>query len=209
MARPKKYKHNYPSVTQIIDIIDKPGLRYWYGKFGIAHCEKIKKSSQGVGQGVHRGIEQYLLGKPFSECSEGLNNDQTVMLSYLVKWVKEKNLKPIAMEEPLYSHKFKFAGTPDVIGTFNGGKTIQVVDWKTDSTPRDKSEDRERAAKYYWQLSGYAIAYEEMHAVKINKGYVVRASKKLEFNVYFFSDLKDGKKEFKQLRTIYARVKGK
>jgi len=209
MARPKKYKHDYPSVTGIVDIIDKPGLRYWYGRYGIAHCESIKKTSQNVGHGVHKGIEMYLRGKPFSECSESLDNNQTVMLSYLVKWVREKKLKPIAMEEPIYSHKNKFAGTPDIIGTFNGGKTVSVVDWKTDSVPRDKSEERERVAKYYWQLSGYALAYEEMFDVKVNKGYVVRASKDLKCAEYMFKDLKEGKIEFIQLRGIYARVRGK
>lgn len=209
MARPKKYSYGYPSVTTIIDLIDKPGLRYWYGKYGIPHCEKVKKTSQSIGQGVHKGIEMFLRGKPFSECSGGLTNDQKVMLSYLVKWSVEKKLKPIAMEEPLYSHKIKFGGTPDVIGTFNGGKTLAVVDWKTDSMPSDKSQERERACKYYWQLSAYALAYEETYDVRVNKGYVVRASKDLQFKEYLFKDLKEGKVEFKQLRGIYARVKGK
>lgn len=209
MARPKKYKHDYPSVTGIIDVIDKPGLRYWYGKYGVGHCEKVKKTSQTVGHGVHAGIEKYMRGKPFSECVEGLENDQKVMVSHLVKWVREKKLKPIALEEPLYNHKYKFAGTPDVIGTFNGGKTISVIDWKTDSVPTTKAGETERAAKYYWQLSAYAMAYEETFDVRVNKGYVVRASKDLQFGVYEFKNLKEGKDEFKQLRSIYARVKGK
>ena len=72
---------------------------------------------------------------------------------------------PIAMEEVLHSQKYEYGGTPDVIGTFDGGKTLSVIDWKTDSFPRDKAETREREAKYSWQLAGYAIAYEEMHKV--------------------------------------------
>lgn len=209
MGRPSRYKHNYPSVTEIVDIIDKPGLRYWYGKYGIQHCEQVKRDSQKVGHGVHSGIERFLRGKPFSECSEGLTNDQTVMLSYLVEWCNKTHIKPIAMEEPLYSKKFQFAGTPDVVATFNGGKSLYLVDWKTDSMPRDASEDRERQAKYMWQMAGYSIAYKEAFDVSINKAFIVRASKDLKFQEYQFKNLSDARKEFLWLREIFRRVKNK
>lgn len=209
MTRPSRYKDNLPSVTGIVDIIDKPGLRYWYGKYGIQHCEAKKRESQNVGHGVHKAIESFLRGKPFSECSDKLSNDQRVMLSYLVEWCNKKKVKPIAMEESIYSQRHKFAGTPDMICTFNGGKTLTLVDWKTDSMPRDKTEDREREAKYMWQLAGYAIAYEETYKVKINKGYTIRASKDLKFAEYEFKSLKEAKKEFLWLRQIYKKVKGK
>jgi len=224
MARPKKYDHGYPSVTDICSIANPFNPTWWYKATRkklveagedlnkvdpIEVCNSYKWDSQKIGHNVHKGIEMFLSGKPFDECSEGMVNDQVVMLSYLVKWAKEKKLKPIAMEEPLYSHKHKFAGTPDVIGTLNGGKSLLVIDWKTDGVPRDKSAERERVAKYYWQLSAYALAYEETFDVKVNKGYVVRASKTLELNVYFFKSFTEGKAEFIQLRGIYKRVKGK
>ena len=209
MARPKKYKNNWPSVTGIVDIIDKPGLRYWYGKYGTKECEKKKRQSQSVGHGVHKAIEEFLRGKPFDECAAALTNDQRIMLSYLTDWCSKTKIKPIAMEEVLHSEKLKYGGTPDVIATFDGGKTLSIIDWKTDSVPRDKAEMREREAKYVWQLAGYAIAYEEMHKVRISKGAMVRASKDLKFSVIKFDNLTDAKKEFKMLRKIYKRIKGK
>ena len=209
MGRPARYNHGFPSVTGIVDIVDKPGLRYWYGKYGTQHCEKVKRESQGVGHGVHAGIEKFLRGKPFSECSEKLTNDQKVMLSYLVEWCNRKHIKPIAMEEPLYSMKHEFAGTPDVVCTFNGGKTLYLVDWKTDSMPRDKAEERERLAKYAWQMAGYSIAYNETYKVVINKAYIIRASKDLQFAEYHIKNLIKPRKEFLWLREIYRRVKGK
>jgi len=209
MGRPARYKHNYPSVTGIVDIIDKPGLRYWYGTHGTAHCEQVKRDSQSIGHKVHSGIEKFLRGKPFGQASEGMTNDQMVMLSHLVEWCNSKKIKPISMEEPLYSKQHKFAGTPDVICTFNGGKTVTLVDWKTDSTPRDKAGEREREAKYLWQMAGYSIAYKETFDVFINKAYVIRAGKDLKFQEYYFPNLAVGRKEFLWLREIYKRIKGK
>jgi len=209
VRRLARYKNDDPSVTSIIDIIDKPALRYWYGRYGISHCEKIKKTSQAIGQKVHKAIEKYLECRVFSECIDGLDNDQQVMLSHLTNWVNKKKLKVISQEEALHSVKYKYNGTPDVVGTMNGGKTVIIVDWKTDSTPRTTAEERERVLKYKWQLSGYAIAYQETFSVKVNQGWVVRVSKKLEFKDYHFPTLTEGKKQFKQLREIYKVLKGK
>jgi len=209
VARPLKYKNGDPSVSGIVDIIDKPGLRYWYGSKGTRECERVKRTSQAMGHQVHKAIELFLKGKSFDEASEGMTNDQQVMLSYLTDWCNKTKIEVLSMEQPLHSEKYRYGGTPDAIATFDKGKTFCIVDWKTDSVPRDKAETREREAKYSWQLAGYAIAYEEMHKVKINKGKMVRASKDLKFNVIEFDTLTEAKKEFKMLRKIYRRVKGK
>jgi len=211
MGRPSKYKHGYPSVTQIVDLLDKPGLRYWYGKYGTAACEEKKRTSQNVGHGVHKGIEWFLRGASFEEASEQLDNEQRIMLSYLTEWCSKMQPKVILMEEPLYSHKFQFAGTPDLVCTLDKGKTLTLVDWKTDSVPRNSSEDRERRIKYLYQTAAYSIAYREMFKVSIKKSCIVRASKDLQFAEYWFEkkDLRHGENRFKQLREIYKDVKGK
>jgi ATP-dependent exoDNAse (exonuclease V) beta subunit len=211
MGRPSKYRHGYPSVTQVVDIIDKPGLRYWYGKYGTRACEEKKRTSQSIGHGVHRGIERFLKGASFEEASESLDNNQKVMLSYLTEWCSKMQPKVILMEEPLYSHEHQFAGTPDLVCTLDKGRTLTIVDWKTDSVPRDKAEEGERSIKYLWQMSAYAIAYREMFKVSIRKACIVRASKDLQFAEYWYErkDLREGMKDFKMLREIFRKVKGK
>lgn len=209
MGRPSRYDHGWPSVTTITGVIDKPGLRYWYGQLGTRACEKKKRDSQTIGHKVHKGIERFLKGRSFEESSEGMTNDQRVMLSYLTDWCSRTKVKPIAMEEVLYSKKLEYGGTPDLIATFDGGKTLEIVDWKTDKTPERKADIREREAEYSWQLAGYAIAYEETTGVKINKGRMVRASKDLKFMEIPFDSLTEAKKDFKMLRKIYRRLKGK
>lgn len=225
MGRPSRYQYGYSSVTEIVDIIDKPGLRYWYGKLGTRVCEEKKKSSQSIGHGVHKGIERFLKGASFEEASDSLTNDQRIMLSYLTEWCSKMQPKPILMEEPLYFHcpvhhphpcpddcdSLPFAGTPDLVCTLDKGRTLTIVDWKTDSVPRDKAEERERRMKYLWQMSAYAIAYRQTFKVSIHKACIARASKDLQFTEYWFTkkDLKGGMKDFKMLRQIYRKVKGK
>jgi ATP-dependent exoDNAse (exonuclease V) beta subunit len=233
-------------------------LRYWYGAKGTSECEKIKKSSQQVGQGVHKAIEKFLRGIPFDECKKELDEQQYVMFSNLVKWCRQVKLKAIAMEEPLYWYckkhhpkkhtvigcqqdctldctEFNLAGTPDAVCTFNGGKSLTVVDWKTDSVPSDTAQERERAIKYYWQNTSYAMMYNRQFGTKINKALTVRSvtpekvkdgtqnklnlvlpnyvkvkySDDYTFATYSFPDLKEGVKDVKLLRHLYRQVRGK
>jgi len=130
---------------------------------------------------------------------------------------------------------FTLAGTPDVICTFNGGKTLNVLDWKTDSVPKNTAEERERAIKYYWQNSSYAMMYNRKYGTTINRAITVRSvttekvkkdtqnksklilpdyvtveySEDLTFATYKFHDLQQGFKDVRMLRHLYRRVKGK
>lgn len=204
-----RYDNPDPSVTSITDILEKDWIIYWIRSKGFEETDAIKQVSQKIGKKVHRGIELHLKGKPFSQCSKGMDNDQKLMLLELIEWCQRKKLVAIKLEKRMHSEKYKFNGTPDVIGTFNGAKTLIIIDWKTDSKPRDKTAERERFAKYKYQAGGYAILYEEKYKVKINKAVFVRISKKLEFNDIYFDDLKQAKKSFLALRQIYREIKGK
>lgn len=175
----------------------------------IAECKKHKQTSINIGHKVHKGIEQFLTGASFSEISSNMDNNERVMLSYFTDWCSRYKPKVVAMEEPLYSHEYEFAGTPDLVCTLRNGKTLYLVDWKTDATPNTKVQERERLAKYLWQIAGYSVAYQETHGICINKGFMLRADKKLRFEEIPIEDVTQGIREFKWLREIYRRVKGK
>lgn len=226
MGRPARYENNYPSVTQITD----QGVHFdptgWYEgkrkqllKAGvnlnkvnpIYECKKHKESSIKIGKNIHSGIEAFLEGKSFDECSGSMSNNEKIMLSYLTSWCDQHKPTPVLMEKALYSHEHKFAGTPDLVCTLGKGRSLVIVDWKTDGNPRTKQQERERTAKYLWQSAGYSIAYEEIYNKEINTARFVRASKDLKFTEYKFGkqDMLEGRKEFLMLREIYKRVWGK
>ena len=253
MGRPNRYSHRYPSSTGLVGLIDKPGLRYWYGARGTAECERVKKKSQQIGREVHDAIEKHLKGEPIS----GLDDSQLRMFTQLADWCTNSKLHPISMEEPLYWYcdkhhiephidncpqdcpedcgRFSLAGTPDVICTFNGWKSLSVVDWKTDAVPMDRASEIEKATGYFWQNASYAMMYNRTHGTHINRAFTVRStapekvkdktnkkenmvlpkwvtveySEDYTFAVYTFKNLKKAMKEVRMLRQIYRRVKGK
>jgi len=212
MGRPKDYKEGYVSVTTVVDILEKDWIVYWIKSKGFEFTDELKKSTQTLGHGVHKGIEKFLKGYPFSKACEGLDNQQRVMLSKLTEWVGLEDFKPILIEKPLYSKKYKFAGTPDAIGTFNGGKTLVVVDWKTDSTPKPGLQTRAREAKYRYQAAGYSLLYAENYDVEIGKAVIVRITKELptpQLQVIRLDNIKSARHKFLALRRIYKDVKGK
>jgi hypothetical protein len=174
---------------------------YAYGKLGIQEMERRKKLSQAVGHKVHEALELYLKGEPHREIVKGLSNEQVTMLLLFIDWCKKKRFKPTAENiepyEGVHSKKYDYKGTPDAWTTY-------LVDWKTDSKPTNKHDDKARAKKYQLQLAGYAIAIEEETGQKINSGYTVRVTKPKDDKpssrqVYYFRSLKKAKVIFKGL----------
>ncbi len=212
---PKKSKSRYenrdPSVTEILDILEKDWMYWWIKSKGFDECEEVTKESKTIGHKIHKGIERFLKGKPFSEASEGLNNQQILMLSKLTEWCNEQKIKPICIEERMHSKKYKFNGTADVICTFNGGKTLAIVDWKTDSTPKDKAALRARLTKYRYQAAGYVLLYKEKYGVDITKAIFVRITKDKEpiLHTETFTNIRSARSKFLTLRRIYCDFRGR
>ena len=201
----RNYETNDPSVTEIVDLLDKPGLRYWYGKFGTAYCERVKKESTDIGHRVHKGIEQYLRGKSFSKAAKGLSNQEKLMLSRLVEWVEDEGVEFQSAEESLNSKKYHFNGTYDCTGFIKQG--LWLIDWKTDSTPERKEDEQEREFKYKVQIAGYILLLNENRQIDLHRAKVVRISKKQEFKVYTFDDLRYYEDVFLQMRALYKEFK--
>jgi len=199
MKSNRRYEFDYPSVTEIIGIIDKPGLKYWYGKFGITECEKKMRESQDIGHNVHKAIEFYLKDTPIPH---KLSDQEARMYSMFVENIEADKIPKGETERVLCSHKHKYNGTADYIGPF-------VADWKTDSVPRNKSEERERVYKYKLQQAAYALAYEEETGNKIKEGRIYRVSKDFKDRRYKFKITKQLKQQFIGLREIFYEIRGK
>jgi len=126
-----------PGVTTICGIINKPGLYYWYGKYGTAECERIKEESSKFGAGVHELIEACLGGQmptlgPVQTTI--INNFKTAFIGY----------KMIATEVVIKNQEHGYGGTADCIAEKNG--KLVLIDWKT---------SKDVYPEQYLQLSAY------------------------------------------------------
>lgn len=148
----KESKPGFLSVTEVLSlVIDKPFLRYWYGKNGTELCEQIKKESQELGINVHAMIESRFNTGEMSVPCTGRQIDMVNNLwnKFVIPW----EVKPIKLEETYEDEHLKLQGTLDVVLDTNKGQYI--VDFKTSNQLDKVSVPLQLAA--YAQLSGEGI----------------------------------------------------
>jgi hypothetical protein len=130
----------YPSVTQILSVIDKPALRIWFGKQvymatslnpaiseqeALAEPTKQSTSAKGRGTAVHDIVEAYEnTGKV-----AGLEGPFQGYARAFESWINSNDIKVIGHEQTVKSEKYHYAGTLDLLVEVNGNLTL--IDVKT------------------------------------------------------------------------------
>jgi len=186
----KKDGVTIPSVTTIINVLDKPGLVYWYGKNGTAECNRIKEESATFGTHVHSLIEAWLTGKPGGvvEVDTMPTQEEMACFSSFQEWYKTSGLTPLCTEpeDAVISKEFNYQGTWDFIGRHDNA--VIVADWKTSNALYDTVG---------LQLAAYAQLYGESQGLTGNAiwkliphGMAVRIDKKTaKVQVKWYKDL--------------------
>ena len=133
---------------------------------GWHECKRITKEGTDFGSAVHKALEKLLKGESYKAASEGLSPEQDTILTKFAVWLHENEVKPVAVEESVFSEKHCFGGTPDLLCKMNGSKKLWIVDWKT-----GKHLDR-KSHKY--QMAGYSLAYKNQYDIRVVRGIVVQ-----------------------------------
>lgn len=184
---PTEYKidgKTYYRVTSTLGVIAKHRLRQWMGRTGYKKANKILETRQVLGTHVHKLIELNLKGTPANlgsyekEIQDGLIEFDNFKV--------EAALEPEALEQSLWSNKYKYAGTPDYIGYYKSpinylasttinhkrvkkplfkNKSFVIGDWKT---------GKDIYPTYWLQLAAYVQALEELTGVKVDGAFVAR-----------------------------------
>ena len=125
---------------------------------------KIMKEAERIGTVVHGLVEDYLKGKEIPT-----QNDKRVVNCWnlFLKWWENQEYEPIEIEKKLYSKKYNYAGTLDLVVKDKEGNLV-LIDIKTSN---------QISFDYYLQLNAYWFAYEEETKQKISKALVVRLPK--------------------------------
>lgn len=130
----------YPSVTQILSVIEKPALKIWFGKQvymatalnpaiseqeALAEPTKQSTSAKGRGTAVHDIVEAYEnTGKV-----AGLEGPFQGYARAFESWINSNDIKVIGHEQTVKSEKYHYAGTLDLLVKVNGNLTL--IDVKT------------------------------------------------------------------------------
>lgn len=120
------------------------------------------------GKYTHELIERYLK-------QEKLNSDEQKRIEKIISYIKENNIKPISIEQKIFSKEHGIAGTIDLICEIN--RKVYLIDWKTNRKNILKKEYFELANrplenipnnnfyKYSLQLSIYKYILQKQYNI--------------------------------------------
>lgn len=151
------WEEGYFSVTTILDVRHKKNLWYWKMAIGQEESSRIAEEAAQIGTKAHRRLEQLLNGQKFKNTPVDIKRH----IDSYHRWADIYQPTDIKTETFVYSDKYGYAGTADLICKINGEDWL--IDFKTSKNTHPKMG-------YGIQVKAYAYAYEEMTGVKCRMG---------------------------------------
>lgn len=132
-----------------------------------AHRRELAKAGK-VGTDAHALAEWYLRQQLGLEVGLRPVADDAAEWAFMAfeDWAKSVDLKPLAVEQVVFSKRYAYAGTMDALALVNGQPT--VVDLKTGKSVYPEA---------HLQVAAYQIALEEMGQAKADAACIVRLPK--------------------------------
>lgn len=151
--RDAKALHLRPSVTNIMGMVNKPGLEAWKLKQAVLSAISLDRSEEyeskedfaqrvfldsltetrraaNFGTSVHKMVEGYLTG----EIPDELDAFERVFLEGFMPWFQQNKVEPWALEKSFATEDY--GGRLDFMGSING--VFVIADWKTQATKPDE-----------------------------------------------------------------------
>jgi genome maintenance exonuclease 1 len=150
----------YASVTTVLADYGKEGIMEWRKRVGEEKANKISRAATTRGTSVHSVIEKYLKNEDVSDV-EMMPNVKSLFVRMKEELKKIDNIH--CLEDRLYSHTLKLAGTVDCIAEHNG--VLSVIDFKTSVRLKKK----ENIGNYFMQCAAYAQMFTEMTSLPITQ----------------------------------------
>ena len=151
-------KKKIATVSQVLNVIDKPGLVYWANKIGLQGktTKQALKESAGVGTTLHYMAECYVLGKEYGELHIDERDRHKIILdkcfgleenlNHFKQWWYNNGFTDPETEVYLESKKLMFRGRLDIIA--DRGDSTLVIDIKTAKAIYDNHK---------FQVAGYYL----------------------------------------------------
>lgn len=145
--------------TLLGEMLTKKKINEWRKKVGEEKANQISNEATSRGKNYHSLMESYLQNQ--------LNEDTLDPLQIQVLTNARKRVDNIdnvvCIEKPLFSEKYRIAGTVDCIAEYNG--VLSIIDHKTAARPKKE----EWIESYFLQETGYSIMFEELTGIQINQ----------------------------------------
>jgi len=176
----RQYLHSeWPSVTQVLDCLRKPGLEIWFKNNTPDFIKNESEKGKMIGTTIHEFIQNHIEDEDATLETDYLDEVKNGIKSFFLFKKENPEVKLKKAEICLTSEKYKYNGTLDAIAKIDN--ELVVFDWKSGTI-----KDKERPPIYddsIYQISAYVIGYNEMMKADIKKAYIVAIAKdKIAYN---------------------------
>lgn len=174
MATKKRrdYDNDFPSVTQVLDVLRKIGLEMWFKKNTLEFINRESARGKEIGTQLHQAIQDHI------ELNEvKIETEYPVEITNALKsfMAFKKDCAAIQLKKAeikMTSLKYSCNGTLDCIG--NDGEEV-LLDWKTGNAKDDIKPPI--YDEYIYQVAAYAAFYNETNNANITKAYILALAK--------------------------------
>lgn len=157
----------YPSVTTVIADHNKEGIDKWKARVGHSVANQIANKASSRGDVVHEALEAYLQNYPTSDFTSKMMPHEKSVYVAMKRDVEAHITEVHGMEQPLFSHKLRLAGTTDFVGRYDD--IMSIVDFKTSL----RLKKLKYVQGYFMQLTAYAFMFQEMTGIEIKQGVIL------------------------------------
>jgi len=163
-----------PSVTTVLDKTKseekKAVLQNWRKRVGESAAAEITKNAASRGTSMHKFLERHMLGEDLNPGSNLVQQQAYKMAEIVIEQMIKPNVTEVwGVETSLYFPQL-YAGTTDCVGLWNGRPAI--IDFKQTNKPKK----REWIEDYFYQLTAYAQAHDELYNTEIDQGVILMCS---------------------------------
>lgn len=167
----------YVRVTSVLDIIEKPFLRQWYAKEcyyamlkdpSISEEDAINAARKKIRTALDRGSLVHSMVEAFQEKKRQEDLFPSHLQGYMdgfEKFLTEHQMTIESQEQTVFSNKYKYAGTLDLLTTA-GGKRF-LIDIKTGKDIYD--EATLQVSAYQYALEEQGVMVDERRIVLLNE----------------------------------------
>ena len=159
---------------------------------------EYKEDAATIGGLIHKWIQGYIefqLGATDKEPEKPIDEAIKNGVKAFLHWEQENKLKYLFAEKKIFSKKYNYAGTCDLIAELNG--KLSVIDFKTGSGPW---------YEHAIQISAYRQALQEELKMKIKERWILKVDKETgKFHAHKATLHKEDFKCFLALLEIYRR----
>jgi len=172
----RNYDNDFPSVTQVLDCLRKPGLEQWYKINTPQFIQEAMVRGRTIGTATHAAIESYINTGLLTVDTEYPDEVTTALNSFAMFRREHPEIKLHSSEQKMTSFKYGFNGTMDIIGEI--GIECLCGDWKTTAAKlNDKPEIYDEAKT---QVAAYLHLYNEVNTdlvIKPERAFIVSLAK--------------------------------